>query len=63
MKFELHIDSDNAAMKLPYDVAIALSKVAGSLRRYTNPDEFHEIIHRRIHDDNGNTVGRWEYKA
>lgn len=59
MKFTLSIDSENDAMCSRMDVVRALRKLASKLEAFgpgAPPGG-------RIHDDNGNPVGKWALKT
>jgi hypothetical protein len=57
--FTLTINLGNAAMQTPDDVARALAVVASRVVRcYSGLDG--DV--GKVWDDNGNTVGQWEYK-
>jgi hypothetical protein len=56
--FELKIDSGNAAMQSPEDVAAALKHVAKKLPKRFRRAGGSEYT-RAIIDENGNTIGSW----
>ena len=56
MKFVLEIKMGNDAMQWPRDVAEA---IAGALPKIADPGAVSE---GSIRDENGNTVGSWEYR-
>jgi phosphopantetheine adenylyltransferase len=59
--FSLYIELGNDEMMAPEDVADALEHVASRLRTISNPEEHLEHHLDRIQDDNGNTVGEYEF--
>lgn len=57
MKFKLEIELGNDAMQTPSDVRRALREIAATARFPVAGEE----DEGRIGDENGNTVGRWEF--
>lgn len=57
MKYKLEIELGNDTMRDAYDLARVLREAAGRIESY----ELHEgvFISGRIHDVNGNKVGKW----
>lgn len=58
-RFWLNIRLGNAGMGTPYDVGLALRKLGGDLMSADLGDG--EAFDGAILDDNGNTVGRWNF--
>ncbi len=58
-KFTLEINTGNAGMQSPSDLASALEKVAERIRRNEYPLDLDYVFCRGVMDGNGNTVGAW----
>lgn len=56
--FKLEIELGNDAMKTAFHVSTALVQVANKLRKLRSTAPGTEA---KIMDDNGNSVGRWEF--
>lgn len=60
-KFSLNIELGNDAMLTPSDVAGAIDRISEKLAR--RGDTFYYDEGGVVLDDNGNTVGKWEFVA
>lgn len=60
-KFTLVIECDNAAFK--NDASAEVSRILHDIAEDIDGDMMAETCSNNIRDLNGNTVGRWQYKA